>query len=263
MKKTIIAILALTALCVSAHGKTVTLTNDAYDSAWVYVWDCQHTQWGHFASSADTSLIYDNNNPNPSSSYRKDPVFYGYTYAIVEGKQQLTSIDTLTATTLAAPTWLGKGTFGTYLAKNISITGNDNGMESNAIIDFADITTSKLEYTGGFWKYGDAIITGSLTLSGDSLNHTFFSVANMQTNNGSWNLSGFSITDANGNKLSYTTNEAEIGKAGFFWIEETEFIQGESYSVSLVAKAAAVPEPTTATLSLLALAGLAARRRRK
>lgn len=54
---------------------------------------------------------------------------------------------------------------------------------------------------------------------------------------------------------------AEVVNDGnkYYWVTQSQ----EGVKLSYVATAAPIPEPTTATLSLLALAGLAARRRRK
>ena len=67
-------------------------------------------------------------------------------------------------------------------------------------------------------------------------------------------LNGVQFTYVGPKADGYTFQEGEIGFTGFY--------EG-SHNLSLVANAPAVPEPTTGTLSLLALAGLCARRRRK
>lgn len=252
MKKAIISLLVITTAAVQA--KTITLGEWAYNGpSWAYVWDNSGTQWGHIESSEGTSLIY--NSYAPSNN---DPSFVGYTFAMVDNVQTLTSMNT--TMTVAAPTWIGPK--GTYLAGGVTLTGTDNGIRANSFVDFADIVTSQLAYTGRFWKQGDVSVTGSLTLADNgSFEHVFFSASTMEQNAGVWDFSNFSITDANGNALTYTSDAQNIGKAGYFWVEETDFTQGASYSATLVARA--IPEPTTATLSLLALAGLAARRRRR
>ena len=83
----------------------------------------------------------------------------------------------------------------------------------------------------------------------------------MAQNAGTWNASGVTVTDAQGNTLQYTTDKDKIGTTGYYWLESTYTVQGSTNTVKIVARA--VPEPATATLSLLALCGLAARRRRK
>ena len=68
------------------------------------------------------------------------------------------------------------------------------------------------------------------------------------------NMNGVSFTYVGPQSSDYTFKEGEIGFTGYKY---------GSHNLSLVANAPAVPEPTTGTLSLLALAGLCARRRRK
>lgn len=240
----------------AAQAKTITLDSTVYKNpkSWAYVWDNTRTQWGYLQGTTSTSLTY-TAGYTPSDS---DPSYVGYSFAMVDGVQTLTSLDT--NITVTAPKWIG--TKGTYLSGGVTLTGNDNGFRSNSSIDFADITTSQLAYTGTFWKQGDVTVTGSLTLSsGESFAHTFFSASAMKQVSGIWDFSGFVITDADGNALTYTTDAEKIGKAGYFWVEESEFSMNSPYSATL--KAMTVPEPATATLSLLALAGMATRRRRK
>lgn len=67
------------------------------------------------------------------------------------------------------------------------------------------------------------------------------------------NLDGYTYVGVVAN-----TDELEAGQFGYIY-NDTKSID----SVDLVVKGLCIPEPTTATLSLLALAGLAARRRRK
>lgn len=67
-------------------------------------------------------------------------------------------------------------------------------------------------------------------------------------------LDGVSFTYVGPQEDGYTFKEGEIGFTGFYH---------GSHNLSLVVGGGSVPEPTTGTLSLLALAGLCARRRRK
>ena len=238
----------------TAQAKTITLDSSSYTNpaSWVYVWDPSVSDWAVFTKLDDTYGTFPGYTPAEN-----DPAYVGYTFKMIDGVQTLISTDKVM--TVNAPKWIGSK--GVYLGSNVTLTGNDNGLKSGASIDFADIATSQLEYTGRLWKQGDVTITGSLTLSADSFEHTFFSVSQMEQMSGVWDFSGFVVTDAQGNALTYTTDAEKIGKAGYFWVEETAFSQGAAYSATLVAKS--IPEPATATLSLLALAGLAARRRRK
>lgn len=252
MKKTIIALFALAGV---VAADSITLDSSIYSNAWVYVWNPTTNSWDYSSSINDQNLI--TNSGYAPSAQNSDPAFIGYTFSYVNGEQILTSTDiTMTAN---APIWIGSK--GAYLGANVTATGADNGIRSGAKIHFSDISTSQLVYTAKVWKQGNASVTGSLTLDSDTFSHTFISVASMQQSEGGWDFSNFAITDSKGNTLTYTTDEDYIGKAGYFWVEETAYTQGSAYSATLVAKA--IPEPTTATLSLLALAGLVARRRRK
>ena len=68
------------------------------------------------------------------------------------------------------------------------------------------------------------------------------------------NMNGVSFTYVGPQEDGYTFKAGEIGFTGYY--------EG-SHNLSLVANGKPTPEPTTGTLSLLALAGLCARRRRK
>lgn len=252
MKKTIIALMALTGV---AAADTITIDNTFYTSpaSWIYAWDASDKTWKVSKSLNDTTLT---THQTPSSS--ADPVFVGYDFSYENGVQTMTATDTTIS--LAAPSWWSS-TKGVYIGNNVTITGTDNGINSGVRFHFSDISTSVLGYTGRMWKRGDVAVSGSLTLNADYFEHTFFTANSMEQNDGAWNFSTFNVTDANGNALTYTTDAENIGKAGYFWVETSEYVQYSSYSAKLVAKA--IPEPTTAALSLLAFCGLAARRRRK
>lgn len=84
------------------------------------------------------------------------------------------------------------------------------------------------------------------------------------------------VVDTAGNKTIYTTSNTNLQwSGGFNGISalnlSTDYVTGAYFfdsalsasDVGSISKALTVPEPTTATLSLLALCGLAARRRRK
>lgn len=247
------------ALAGMALADTITLNESFYKnpSTWVYIWNSTTNSWDILDHVNDTEF-WTGSGYEPSGS-SGDPSFLGYTFSVIDGVQTLTG--STEAITLAAPTWVLGGGKGMYIGSNVTLTGTNNGLRANANIHFGDIASSRFNYTGKVWKQGDANVYGSLTLSSDVFSHTFFSVADMQQANGGWNFDNFSVTDAAGNSLTYTTDEDKIGKAGYFWVEETAFSPGSAYTATL--KALAIPEPTTATLSLLALAGLAARRRRK
>lgn len=68
------------------------------------------------------------------------------------------------------------------------------------------------------------------------------------------NMNGVSFTYVGPKASDYTFKAGEIGFTGY---------EHGSYALNLVVGGSPTPEPTTGTLSLLALAGLCARRRRK
>ena len=138
-----------------------------------------------------------------------------------------------------------------------------------------------------FWESGDPVWkTSDVTVSGSQTSLTLSAPANVWFSNtinnagsatsDSYTLSGSSITisyDAatNATEISLTrkngvTNILTVNnyEAKASDINFTTDMTGSVVSFSSTPAAApSVPEPTTATLSLLALAGLAARRRRK
>ena len=96
--------------------------------------------------------------------------------------------------------------------------------------------------SGGFKFFNTTPAGTTLKLNGVGYNETV-------------ELDGVSFTYVGPQEDTYTFKAGEIGFTGYYT---------GSHNLSLVAKAPApVPEPTTGTLSLLALAGLCARRRRK
>ena len=94
----------------------------------------------------------------------------------------------------------------------------------------------------GFNFYGDATPSNTtLTLNGVESGNPVV-------------LNGVQFTYVGPQEDTYTFQEGEIGFTGYYT---------GSHNLSLVANGKPTPEPTTGTLSLLALAGLCARRRRK
>ena len=88
---------------------------------------------------------------------------------------------------------------------------------------------------------GVAIPMSTLTLNGKGYNETV-------------EMGGVSFTYVGPQSSDYTFKAGEIGFTGY---------EVGSHALNLVVGGGSVPEPTTGTLSLLALAGLCARRRRK
>ena len=79
-----------------------------------------------------------------------------------------------------------------------------------------------------------------------------------------WNSPTNADLFAIGSKNSTSNEKAFLGKIGGVVILSSDgYLTTEQIVTALGAAPKSIPEPTTATLSLLALAGLAARRRRK
>ncbi len=266
MKKTLVALFALAASAMADY--TIVTDNSLYTNpgAWVYVWTGNGNNgnwdtgynWNHYKSVDDDSP----DSTNDNKPVNADPAFIGYTFDYVAGSQILTA--TNEAITVTTPTWMG-GNGRVYLGSNVTLLGNNNGYSANQSITyhFGDFSGTSVISMGAFWMQGGATVNfaGEVTMTENEFSYTLFTASNMAQNSGTWNASGVSVVDANGNILTYTTDKDKIGTAGYYWLESTYAGQGSSNSVMLVAKA--IPEPTTATLSLLALAGLAAHRRRR
>ena len=255
---------ALAFISSNADAYSVTLDNTFYTNpnAWVYVWDNDvstgsfgtYTSWHLLKSTNDTTLTKSSTN-TPTTN---DPVFVGYTFSYTDGKQILTQNDTAITATLPSSISYSR----VYLGTNVKLTGTDNLFSGGSTLtfDFGDLTNSQSGISmGDFWKQNTVVnFAGILTLSDKTFSYTLFESTNMYQNEGSWNASGFSVVDANGNKLTYDATGA--GTEGTFWLEQVKDANN-NFTVSL--KANAVPEPSVPALSLMALIGLLVRRRRK
>ena len=141
-------------------------------------------------------------------------------------------------------------------------------MAASAVtFNFGDFSGTSTISMGEFWKQDYTVsFAGDVTMTGDTFSYTLFSATNMYQNDGTWNALDVSVTDASGNKLTYTTDEALFGTAGYYWLEETGDANANGGSpFTLTLKAAAIPEPSAFGLlaGLGALALVASRRRRK
>ena len=247
---------------------SITTTNSMYTNpaAWLYVytgasdnptnWD-NGSNWKYYESVSDDTASSGSNTP-----VNADPAFIGYDFAFVDGKQVLTANDT--AIKLNTVARMGGGSR-FYLGRNVTLQGVDNLFSANNTVsfDFGDFGGTSIISMGNFWMQNNATVnfTGSITMTDSVFSYTVFTSTSMGSNAGTWNASGVTVTDAQGNILQYTTDESKIGTSGYYWIECTYTGVNSPTDVRIVAMS--VPEPTTATLSLLALCGLAARRRRK
>ena len=256
---------ALAFISSNADASSLTLDNTFYTNpnAWVYVWDNDvstgsfgtYTSWHLLKSTNDTTLTECPTDFKPSAH---DPVFVGYTFSYTDGKQILNQNDTAITATLPPSISYSR----VYLGTNVKLTGTDNLFSGGSTLtfDFGDLTNSQSGISmGKFWKQDTVVnFAGTLTLSDKTFSYTLFESTNMYQNEGSWNASGFTVVDANGNKLTYDAKGA--GTEGTFWLEQV-MDANKNFTISL--KANAVPEPSVPALSLMALIGLLVRRRRK
>ncbi len=277
MKETILMTLAALGLTGMAQADySVTLDSSYYNglgagrASWVYVWTGSSTgeygtatNWSFLRNTGSTSLEQGESNKPVNA----DPAFIGFTFSYNEdtSEQILTANDT--AITVTAPTWMGNGTNcrDVFLGNNVTIYGTNNGFDTNTVsFHFGDMSqTQSSIQMADFWKRAGTVnFTGTLDMTSSSFKYTLFHSTKMYQNVGTWNAD-FTITDQYGETLQYAEMGSEnVGKDGYYWLEQTgSGTDGGDFTISIVAQA--TPEPTTATLSLLALAGLCARRRRK
>ncbi len=266
MKKTILMTLAALGLAGIAQADySVTLDSSYYNglndgkASWVYVWTGSST--GDYTSASNWSCLKSTSNQTmvdavngPTSA---DPSFIGYDFSYVDGKQIMTANDT--AITATAHVFFSH----VFLGNNVTITGNGSVFSGNrnTIVNFGDLgqTSSSFEMSEFYKQDGTVTFEGTLDMTASTFSYKLFSATNMVQYKGTW-AANFDITDQYGQTLQYAGMGSEnVGKDGYYWLSEVT--DGTAVTISIVAQA--TPEPTTATLSLLALAGLCARRRRK
>lgn len=288
MKKTLIALMALTGVAMgSTSDYSVTLdstfykTPDGAGDAWVYHWTGNGNNnnwntggnWGAYKSKDATGF---GNTTFVPSAGGSDSAFIGYTFSSVNGAQVMTANNEAIEVVYNAAT--GGNSFDLnnpriYLGKNVTFTFDSvNNALKNKTIGFNfgnfDGTTQiaiNCDNTGSphFWFEASATMrfSGSIEMSKADYSYTLVSIDRLSQNSGTWDASGVTVKDAYGNALEYTTDAEKIGQVGYYGVKVEIDKTTNAATVKLIAKA--IPEPTTATLSLLALAGLAARRRRK
>ncbi len=196
----------------------------------------------------------------------------------------LTGATTLKTDIVAYPTWTN-----TFTCGDVTVTAEpglrlfgvhyDNGSNNstnrvltNATIDFGTAGSLTVTQEGGINLINQAltfnVTLGDLYVETDdaSLDGTSAGAATrtlfVDTQNGMWNHETKNYTiaavDVDGNSVTgYTVNHSS-GSIGLTYNTLYKYVAPEQPGTG-----DNIPEPTTATLSLLALAGLAARRRRK
>ena len=268
MKNYITVAALLAAGTAFANAYTVETDSSFYTNpnAWVYVWTGRgaDTNWGTAGNwECLTSLGASSTQAAANAPAGADPAFIGYDLSFANGSQVLTSTDD--ALTISAPQWLNGGKR-IYLGSNVILSGSSNGFQE-VTFNFGDFSGTSTISMGEFWKQDYTVsFAGDVTMTGDTFSYTLFSATNMYQNVGEWDAIDVSVTDASGNKLTYTTDEAFIGKAGYYWLEEEGGANASGGSpFTLTLKAAAIPEPSAFGLlaGLGALALVASRRRRR
>ena len=268
MKKHITVAALLAAGTAFANAYTVETDSSFYTNppAWVYVWTGAGADnaWGTAGNwvtlrSPSASSTQDAAN-GPAGA---DPAFIGYDFSFDNGSQVLTS--TAARLEISAPGWLDGGKR-IYLGSNVTLSGGSNGFK-NVTFNFGDFSGTSTISMGEFWKQNYTVsFAGDVTMTEDTFSYTLFSATNMYQNAGTWDASAVSVTDASGNKLTYTTDENLFGTAGYYWLGESGEASASGGSpFTLTLHATAVPEPSAFGLlaGLGALALVASRRRRR
>ncbi len=258
MKKSLF-ILSMMAFGAAAANAAYTVVTDSEmytnPAAWLYVWtgNGSDTNW-----DTDGNWNYytgtDDSEPTASGKpVNSDPGFIGYDFAMVDGQQVLTANDDVITVGMSA--W---PSLYIYLGTNVTLTGSNNGFNAGTNIDFATFSGTSTITMGAFWKRGDVNFYGDITMEADTFEYVMFTSTDLQQDSGTWNGAGVNVTDAKGNVLTYS--ETVTDEAGYYYVEKVS--ENGLTSITLHATAVAVPEPATASLSLLGLAALMMRRRR-
>ncbi len=264
MKKTILATLLSFGLVGYASAETLKLSDQGItlSNHWAYFIQPDGS-YSALKTVNDTALT-----PNQTASGRaQNYYFLGYDY-VNEGGVHYAVSNSDVATLTAPGNWVAWSGH-VFVGDKVTISANGIG-SGGASWHFSNLAAStdalfSTTVASGFSFDGNLTMTGNLTLSGQTFERTLYSgLINRNDYGYTFVVNGLEATDAAGNKLVYAADADNIGKAGYFWIETST--EGGATTYKLKAKAAAsasIPEPATAALGLLALAGLAVRRRRK
>ncbi len=253
--------------------------NDGTNDFWKYIWTGGAND-GEYTSNNNWSLVYDEGQEEASANNSYHPggndwAYIGYDYSGDGTTSTFTpNNNTLTVTHTGMPQtshiYLGSGTTLTcsadwegiqtdyfYLSggSNLIFTSTgDIGAGDGFTVDFGTFTADShgtLTATGITYWWGD---DKTITLTG-----TFDTTGLENGDKGSFTLASFAPSY---NGINYDTTTIQIDFATLPATASVDMVQNSTGGYDLVVSYN-IPEPTTATLSLLALAGLAARRRRE
>lgn len=241
MKKTLISVLALSGV---AMATTFTTTNSVTSSASDY--GCKG-----FIFNLNGSALTTTSSPNGST---------------IEG---LVKLESITLTTGSTSGWAGDGKFSLVITDtDFSIVGWSTTIS----------TANKSDYSWSFVagaKNESVILDSSKSYLVLADSATSFTAGDtLIKNNKIIRLGSSAVSDYGTDKLDFASTSATL-YSGLEFITVADPGDNnayESYTIDnstryapkvTIVTTSVVPEPTTATLSLLALAGLAARRRRK
>lgn len=252
MKKYFLFTLAGLSLCLTAQADTnYVWTGKAEDQSWSNPqnWNVNGSPNGYYPQSgADNATIGD----NAGTIRWENCAFWGASKSIEIGS----------GSTLICNATDGKSNFsaqtitlesGSALQFTSATTNGDFGLQSNLTINYDGVTAA--DYT-----YFDA--TGAKQLWGNG--HTVYLTGSVDTTG----LTGSGTIDL----LAYTTfgsapafdyTDLDLTGDGTVQLTISDVTENGVRKIGVNYTVLAVPEPATATLSLLALAGLCARRRRK
>ncbi len=266
MKKplTVLSLLVAGAAAACADAEKIQLS---YNNSWNYIWD--DSSW--LVAKNASMETPETHSGTYGNSHERNVLYMGYDFSYESGVQY--AVQSSTATVVDFSTlnngWIPKTS--AYVGKGVTITNLMGvGSGTNTTWYFADLGDGTAPIftlsasASSFHFDGSLTLAGNLVLAEESFSRTILS-AEIGRTSGSLNLGDITAVDAQGNALAFAAADSEnVGKAGYYWLTTSTVDNVTTYTLNARAVSTAViPEPATATLSLLALAGLAARRRRK
>ncbi|MGN0865467.1 MAG: PEP-CTERM sorting domain-containing protein [Akkermansia sp.] len=270
MKRTMMALLALAGFTFSSQATAdnldytwlITFSNKAgtYDKPFLASGVDTNVKWNAVTTSA--SAIQNANGGASSISISSTDGATAGDNGLLQAKgtfddkaNQYFNTSSLSSSYVIRPFNAGNGT---TIAQTLTLSGLSSGETYTMTVLFA---------RGNKYAYSTEV--QSITLTGAD-NVKALVLSQYGNTNATFEGSTLKSSEANGT-LSLSTTSDTATKEGSNWIlAQYSFTAGEAGTVTFAGKGLTIagialqaPEPTTATLSLLALAGLAARRRRR